>query len=231
MATPCKNHLVGMIGIHLVSAVKWNDDLLEYARKVHEFDTSKKALHHPGFFTEFRNCPTCGVKIDRSKLLTWYEVVSKAFEEYNRAIPPLMDDAEFTPVRRIALMTYSNLVAKNCEALLKDDFDNSSLEGMFPSINSRMALRKSGTVVGFAVGNELHATFMSMAKAITDSCACPTRKIATDISVLHNSVIFTFKDVLLHSVGALPWYGGSDPVFDVSFCHSDFEVRACDDAT
>lgn len=69
------NHPVGHIPPTDTQAADWNDRLLEFVRKVDDFNVrgQRDQINHPGYVAEFRFCPLCGGRIERQGLLTYTE--------------------------------------------------------------------------------------------------------------------------------------------------------------
>lgn len=48
-----------------VSANQWEDQIQEFGKKVIEFNTSRKALPHPGHIMRAHFCSQCGTNVDK----------------------------------------------------------------------------------------------------------------------------------------------------------------------
>lgn len=75
------NHPVGYIPPSDTQAADWNDRLLEFLRKVEDFNVrgQRDQINHPGFVAEFKFCPECGGRIERQGLglLTYTEAYER----------------------------------------------------------------------------------------------------------------------------------------------------------
>jgi hypothetical protein len=65
--TEC-NHICAAWGVLLIKVSEYATVVEEFRAKVEEFDTTRKAVPHPGQFITFQYCPQCGKKIEKKRV-------------------------------------------------------------------------------------------------------------------------------------------------------------------
>jgi len=67
MTTEC-DHLCAAWGVLLIKESEYETVVVEFRAKVDEFNTTRKAVPHPGQFITFEYCPKCGAKIEKKRV-------------------------------------------------------------------------------------------------------------------------------------------------------------------
>ncbi len=62
--TQC-NHRIAVIGGKITRQSDYNKKLSEHEAEISTFNTTRKALPHPGFVTMFQYCSQCGEKLTK----------------------------------------------------------------------------------------------------------------------------------------------------------------------
>jgi hypothetical protein len=67
MDDKCENCIVGNIRGENITSDRWPKAFADMKKLIHEFETSKRALPHPGFAVRFNYCPECGHEIEKDE--------------------------------------------------------------------------------------------------------------------------------------------------------------------